>query len=63
MGDSEENLDDVIERLRKRYAPVKDPKCRVCGHEMRVGMAGQGRVEWFCDSDGASPLRKEGQAR
>lgn len=61
-SDKNEDLDVVIERLRKRYSPTKDPKCFVCGGVMRIGMSGQGRVEWYCNSDEANSIGKRGQA-
>lgn len=60
-GDSKEDLDVVIGRLRKRYAATEAPKCCVCDGDMRLGMAGQGRIEWYCDSDEANSIGKKGQ--
>lgn len=50
--------DHELAALRKRYAEVPVPTCRVCGGEMAIGSMGGGMpTVWHCASDEADWLR------
>ncbi len=51
-------IEQRLARLRSRYSRPEVPPCCVCGGELILGMIGQGRAEWYCESaDAKASLR------
>lgn len=46
--------------LRSKFAPAKEPACRVCGGEMAISSTEASRVVWRCASPEADWLRGPG---
>jgi hypothetical protein len=46
--------------LGERYLPEDEGNCRVCGEELTIGEAANGKLRWHCSSKAADWLRGGG---